>query len=157
MWIYQTKTDKIPYNFLKKFFSGDFIGVIQDLDSGNNFLKVTKWIISWTKSTFSPLKLSKDWVPEDWCFWRVVLMKTPESLLDFKEIQPVHPKGNQFWVFIGRIDVKAETRVFWPPDAKSWLIWKGSDVGKDWMQEEKGMTEDEMARWHYRLNGHEFG
>ena len=75
--------------------------------------------------------------------------------LDCKEIQPVHP--NQSWVFIGRTDIEAETPLFWPPDAKSWLIWKDPDAGRDWQQEEKGMTEDEMAGWHHRLNGHEFG
>ena len=83
--------------------------------------------------------------------------KTLESLLDSKEIQPVHPKGNQSWAFIGRTDVEAETPVLWPPDAKSWLIWKDPGAGKDWGREEKGMTEDEMAGWHHWLNGHGFG
>ena len=86
-----------------------------------------------------------------------VLEKTLESPLDCKEIQLVHPKGNQSWVFIGRTDVEAEIPVLWPPDVKSWLIWKDPDVGKDWGQEEKGTTEDEMVRWHHQLNGHEFG
>ena len=90
-------------------------------------------------------------------FWTVVLEKTLESPLDCKEIQSVHPKGDQSWVFIGRIDVKAETPILWPPDMKSRLIWKDPDAGKDWRQEEKGMTEDEMAGWHHRLNGHGFG
>ena len=94
---------------------------------------------------------------QNWCFWTVVLEKTLESPLDCKEIQPFHPKGDQAWVFIGRTDVEAETPVFWPPHAKSWLIAKDPDVGKDWGQEEKGMTEDERAGWHHRLNGHEFG
>ena len=79
-----------------------------------------------------------------------------ESPLDCKEIQPVHPKGDQSWVFIGRADVEAETLIFWPPDVKSWLIWKDPDAGKDWRKEEKGMTEDEMVGWHHQLNGHEF-
>ena len=87
----------------------------------------------------------------------MVLEKTLESPLDCKEIQPVHPKGDQAWVFIGRTDVEAETPILWPPDAESWLIWKDSDAGKDWGQEEKGMTEDEMAGWHHWLNGHESG
>ena len=87
----------------------------------------------------------------------VVLEKTLESPLDYKEIQQVHPKGDQSWVFIGRTDVEAETSIFWPPDVKSWLIWKDPDAGKDWGQEEKRMTEDEMLWWHHRLNGHEFG
>ena len=82
--------------------------------------------------------------------------KTLENSLDSKEIQPVHPKGNQSWIFIGRIDAEAETPVFWPPDAKNWLIWKDPDAGKDWRQEEKGKTEDEMVGWHHRLNGHDF-
>ena len=89
-------------------------------------------------------------------FWTVVLEKTLESPLDCKEIQPVHPKGYQSWVFIGRTDVDAETPVLWPPDAKSWLIGKGPDAGRDWGQDEKGTTEDEMAGWHHRLNGDEF-
>ena len=84
----------------------------------------------------------------------MVLEKTLESPLYCKEIQLVHAKGNQSWVFIGRTDVEAETPIFWPPDVKSWLIWKDPDVGKDWKQEEKGMTEDEMVRWHHWLNGH---
>ena len=89
-----------------------------------------------------------------WCFWTVVLEKTPESPLDCKEIQPVHAEGDQSWVFIGRTDAEAETPILWPPDAKSWLIWKNPDAGKDWGQEEKGMTEDEMVGWHHRLDGH---
>ena len=87
----------------------------------------------------------------------MVLEKTLESLLDCKEIQPVHPKGDQSWVFIGRSGVEAETPILWPPDAKSWLIWKDPDAGKYWEQEERGMTEDGMAGGHHRLNGHEFG
>ena len=96
------------------------------------------------------------WAPRNWCFWIVVLEKTLESALDCKEIQPVHPKGDQSWVFIGRTHVEAETPILWPPDEKSWLIWKDPDAGKDWRQEEKGMTEDEMVGWHHQLNGHEF-
>ena len=84
------------------------------------------------------------------------IRKTLESPLYYKEIQPVHPKGNQSWIFIGRTDVKAETPLFWPPDAKNWLIWKDPDAGKDWRQEEKGMTEDEMVGWDHWLNRHEF-
>ena len=91
-----------------------------------------------------------------WCFWTVVLEETLESLLDCKEIQPVQPKGNQSWIFIGRTDAEAETPILWPPHAKSWLIWKDPDAGRDWGQEEKGMTEDEMVGWHHWLNGHEF-
>ena len=94
---------------------------------------------------------------KNWCFSTVVLEKTLESPLDCKEIQSVHPKGDQSWVFIGRTDVEAETPILWPPDAKSWLIWKDPDAGKDWEQEEKGTTEDEMVGWHHRLDGHGFG
>ena len=86
-----------------------------------------------------------------------MLEKTLESPLHCEEIQPVHPKGDQSWVFIGRTDVEAETPVLWPPDAKNWLIWKHLAAGKDWGQGEKGMTEDEMAEWHHWLNGHGFG
>ena len=86
----------------------------------------------------------------------MVLEKTLESLLDSKEIHPVHPKGNQSWLFIERTDAEAETPILWPPDVKNWLIGKDPDAGKDWRQEEKGMTEDEMVRRHHRLNGHEF-
>ena len=97
------------------------------------------------------------WVPKNWCFWTVVLEKTLEGPLDCKEIQRVHPQGDQSWVFIGRTDVEAETPILWPHDAKSWLIWNNPDAGKDWGQEEKGMTEGEMAGWHHQLNRHEFG
>ena len=83
--------------------------------------------------------------PKNWCFWTVVLEKTLESPLDSKEIQPVHPKGNQSWIFIGKTDVEAETPILWPPDLKNWLIWKDPDAGKDWRREEKGTTEDEMV------------
>ena len=102
------------------------------------------------------LDYKESWVPKNWCFWTVVLEKTLESLLDCKEIRPVHPKGDQSWIFIGRADVKAETPILWPPDAKSWLIGKDPDAGKDWGQEEKGMTKDDMVGWHHRLDGHEF-
>ena len=103
------------------------------------------------------LNYKESWVLKNWCFWTVVLEKTLESPLDCKEIQPVHPKGNQSWIFTGRTDVEAETTILWPPDGKNWFIWKEPDSGKDWRQEEKGTTEDEMVRWHHRLNGHKFG
>ena len=102
------------------------------------------------------LDYKESWAPKNWCFWTVVLEKTLESPLDCKEIQPVHPKGNQSWIFIGRTDAEAETLILWPPDEEHWLIWKDPDVGKDWRQEEKGMTEDETVGWHHRLDGHEF-
>ena len=93
------------------------------------------------------LVYKESWALKNLCFWTVVLEKTLESPLDCKEIQPVHPKGGQSWVFIGRTDVEAETPIFWPPDVKKWLIWKDPDAGKDWRWEEKGTTEDEMVRW----------
>ena len=102
------------------------------------------------------LDYKESWVPKNWCFWTVVLEKSLESPLDCKEIQPVHPKGDQSWVFIGRTDAKAETPILWPPHVKSWLTGKDPDAGRDWGQEEKGMTEDEMAGWHHWLDGHEF-
>ena len=102
------------------------------------------------------LDYKESWAPKNWCFWTVVLEKTLESPLDCKEIQPVHPKGDPSCVFIGGTDVEAETQILGPPDAKSWLIWKDPDSGKDWGREEKGMTENEMVWWHYRPNGHGF-
>ena len=102
------------------------------------------------------LDYNESWALKNWCFWTVVLEKTLESPLDCKEIQPVHPKGNHFWIFIGRTDAKAETLIFWPPDAKNWLTGKDTDAGKDWRWEKKGKREDEMVGRHHRLNGHEF-
>ena len=109
----------------------------------------------------------ESWALKNWCFWTVVLEKILESPLDCKKIQPVHPKGNQSWIFIGRTDAEAEApigawsilcsqSILWPPDVKSWLTGKDPDAGKDWSQEEKGMTENEMVRWHHQLKGHEF-
>ena len=99
--------------------------------------------------------VKKSWALKNWCFWTMVLEKTLESPWDCKEIQPVHSKGNQSWVFFGRTDAKAETPILWPPHAKSWLIGKDSVYGKDWGEEEKGTTEDEMAGWHHWLDGRE--
>ena len=99
---------------------------------------------------------SQEFCCELWYFWTVVLEKTLESPLDWKEIQPVHPKGNQSWIFIGRTDAKTETPILWPSNGKNWLIGKDPDAGKDWRWE-KGTTEDEMVGWHHWLNGHEFG
>ena len=96
------------------------------------------------------------WMQKNWCFWTLVLEKTPESPLDCKEIQPVDPKGNQSWIFIGRTDAEAETPILWPPDEKNWLLGKDPDAEKDWRQEEKGMTEDEMVGRPHWLNGQEF-
>ena len=101
------------------------------------------------------LDYKESWAPKNQCFWTVVLEKTLESPLDCKEIQTVHPKGNQSWIFIGRTDAKAEAPICWPPDVKSWLICKDLDAGKDWRQKEKETTEDEMG-WHHGLGGQEF-
>ena len=95
------------------------------------------------------------WVPKNWCLRTVVLEKTLESPLDCKEIQPVHSKGNQSWIYIGRTDAEAEAPILWPPDVKIWLIRKDPDAGIDWGPAETGMTEDEMVGWHHWLNGHE--
>ena len=111
-------------------------------------IHVTTWI------HFENLMLTiKKTTPKNWCFWTVVLEKTLKSPLDCEEIQPVDPKGDQSWVFIGRTDAEAETPIFWPPDVKNWLTGKVPDAGKDWEQEEEGMTEDEMVGWYHRLNG----
>ena len=98
----------------------------------------------------------ESWVLKNWCFWTVVLEKTLESPLDCKEIKLPYPKGNQSWIFIGRTDAEAETPILWSPDVKKLLIRKDPDAGKNWRQEEKGITEDEMVGWHHRLNGHKF-
>ena len=102
------------------------------------------------------LDYKESWAPKNWCFWIVVLDKTLESPSDSKKIKPVNPKGNQSWIFIGRTDAEAETPVLWPPDVKNWPTGKDPDSGKDWRQEEKGMTEDEIIGWHHRLSKHEF-
>ena len=101
------------------------------------------------------LDCEESWALKNWWFWTVVLEKTLESPLDYKEIQPVYPKGNQSWIFIGKTDAETETPILWPPHVKSWLTGRDSDAGRDWGQEEKGMTEDEMAGRHHWLDGHE--
>ena len=98
----------------------------------------------------------ESWALKNWCFWTVMLEKTLESPLDCKESQPVHPKGDQPWIFTGRTDAEAEAPVLWPPDVKHWLIWKDPDAEKDWRWEEKRTTEDKVVGWNHRLNGHEF-
>ena len=102
------------------------------------------------------LDYKASWTPKNWCFWTVVLEKNLEGPLDCKEIKPVNLKGNQSWIFIGRTDVEAEAPILWPPAGRNWLIGKAPDAWKDWRQEEKGTTEDEMAGWHHWLNGYEF-
>ena len=103
------------------------------------------------------LDYKESWEVKNWFFWTVVLGKTLESPLDCKEIQPVHPKGNQSWIFIGRTDAEAEAPILWPTDANNWLIGKDPDTGKDWRWEEKGTTEDKIVRWYHQLERHEFG
>ena len=119
-----------------------------------NFIQHTNGSLN--QSNQARLKKKKSWAYKNWCIWTVVLEKTLESPLDCEEIPPVHPKGDQSWVFTGRTDVEAETPILWPPDENSWLIRKDPDAGRDWGQEEKETTEDEMAGGHRRLNGHEF-
>ena len=122
----------------------------------NKGLSSQRYVFSSSHVWMWELDRKEGWAVKNWCFWIVVLEKTLESPSDWKEIQPVHPKGDQSWVFIGRTDVEAETPVFWPPDAKSQLIRKDPDAGKDWGQEEKETTEAEMVGWHHQLNGDEF-
>ena len=102
------------------------------------------------------LDYKESWALKNWCFWTAMLEKIPEIPLDSEKIQPVHPKGNQSWIFIGRTDAEAEAPILWPPDAKNWLIVKDPNAGKDWRQEVKGTTEDEMVGWHHQINRHEF-
>ena len=102
------------------------------------------------------LDYKESWASKNWCFWTVVLEKPLESPLDCRDIKPVNPKGNQSWIFTGRTDAEAETPILWTSDVKNWLIWKDPDAGKDWRQEEKGMTEDEIIEWHHRVDEHEF-
>ena len=127
---------------------------------------LNEWISEWVNQHSLPDKIvtyclcKESRVPKKWCLRTVVLEKTSESSLDSKEMskkmKPVNLKGNQPWILFGRTDVEAETPIVWPPDAKNWLFWKDPDAGKDWSQEEKGTTEDEMVGWHHQLNGHEF-
>ena len=119
-------------------------------------LPTTVHLVSTSHVWIWELDYEESWVPKNWCFWTVVLEKTLESPLNCKEIKPVHPKGNQSWIFIGRTDAEAETPILWPPDVKSWLIIKDPNAGNDWRRGEKGTTEDEMVGWYHRLDGHEF-
>ena len=130
--------------------------ILKSIDFVNKCLSSQGYGFSSSHVWMWELDYKESWALKNWCFWTVVLEKT-ESPLDCKEFQPVHPKGAQSWVFIGRTDAEAETPILWPPHAKSWLIGKDPDAGKDWGQEEKGMAEDEIVGWHHQLNGHEFG
>jgi len=128
----------------------------RDITLPTKFHLVKAMVFSSSHVWMWELDYKESWALKIWCFWIVVLEKTLESALDCKEIEPVHLKGNQSWMFIGRTDAEAETPVLWPPDVKNWLIWKDSDAGNDWRPEEQGMTEDEMVGWHHWLNGDEF-
>ena len=119
-------------------------------------VRLVKALFSTSHVWMWDLDYKESWAPKNWYFWTAVLEKTPESPLDCKEIQPVNPKGNQYWICIGRTDAEAETPIFWPLDGKNWLTGKDLDAGKDWRREEKGMTEDEVVGWHHWRNGHEF-
>ena len=134
----------------------DSILTNRDITLPTKVLLVSAMVFSSSHVWMWELDYKESWVPKNWCFWTVVLEKPLESPLDCKEIQPVHPKGDQSWVFIGGTDVEAEIPILWPPHAKSWLIGKDSGAGDDWGQEEKGTTEDEMFGWHHQLNGREF-
>ena len=140
------KSYKQPRQHIKKqrrYFANKFLSSQNHSFSSNH---VWMWELDYKES----------WVPKNWCFWTVILEKTLESPVACKAIQLVHPKGNQSCIYIERTDAEAESPVFWPPVAKNWLIWKDPDAGKDWRQEEKGMTEAEMIAWHHGLNGYEF-
>ena len=130
--------------------------ILKSRDIANKGLSSQGYGFSSSHVLICELDYKESWALKNWYFWTVVLEKTLESPLNCTEIQPVHPKGDQSWVFIGRTDVEGETPILWPPDAKDWLIGKDPDVGQDWRQEEKGMTEDEMVGWHHWLDGHEF-
>ena len=127
----------------------------RDITFANKSLDSLSYRFSSSHVWMWELDYKDSWAPKNWCFWTVVLAKTLESPLDCKEIQPVCPKGNQSWIFTGRTGAEAKAPILWPPDVKSWCMWKDSDAGKDWGQEEKGTTEDEMIGWHHQLNGRE--
>ena len=129
----------------------------QRCDFANKGLSSQSYCFSSSHVWMWELDYKESWMLKNWCFWTVVLEKTLESPLGCKEIQPVHPKGDQSWMFIGRTDVETETPILWLPDMKSWLVWQDPDTGEDWGQEEKRMTEDEMVAWHHWLDGPGFG
>ena len=130
--------------------------ILKSRDNTNKGLSSQSYCFSSDQVWMWELDYKESWALKNWCFWTVVLEKILESPLDCKEIQSIHPKGNQSWIFIGRTAAEAETLILWPPDAKNWLIGKDPDAWKEWGQEEKGKTEDEMVGWHHQLNGHEF-
>jgi len=120
-----------------------------------NSLSSQSYVFSSSYIWMWELDHKKSWTPKKWCFWTVVLEKALEGPLDFKEIKPISHKRNQSWIFIRKIDGEAEALILWPPDVKNWIIGRDPDDGKDWRQEEKGMTEDDMVWWHHWLNGYE--
>ena len=132
----------------------DSISKSRDITLSTNVHMVKPMIFPVVMYRCESWTIKKGWVPTNWCFWAIVLEKTLESPLDCKEVKPVNPKGNQSWILIRRIDAETEAPILWPLDGKSWLIRKDPDAGKDWRQEEKGMTKDEMVGWHHWLNGH---
>ena len=154
-WWLQPWNQKILVPWKKSYTSLDSILKSRDITLPTEVHLVKAVVFSSSHVWMWELDYKESWALKNWCFWTVVLEKTLESPLDCKEIQPVHSKGDQSWVFIGRSDVEAEIPMFWPPDVKSWLIWKDPDAGKDWGQEEKGSTQDEVIGWHHQLNGHE--
>ena len=129
---------------------------VKSRDFANKCLSSQSYGFSSTHVWMWELDHKEGWVLKNWCFWTVVLEKTLKSPLDSKEINPVNPKGNQPWIFLGRTDAETEAPILWSPDTKSWLIWKDPAAGKDWEQEEKWVTEDEMIGWNHRFNGYEF-
>ena len=134
----------------------NIVSILQSRDFANKSPSSQSYGFSISHAWMWELDHKESWAPKNWCFWTVVLEKTLESSLNCKEIQPVHPKGNQSWIFIWRTDTEAEIPILWPPDVKNWFIREDPDAGKDWRQKEKGTTEDEMVGWHHRVNRHEF-
>ena len=150
----------VNYNLIKQFYKSNLFINLDSLLKNRDITLPTK--VHLVKGIVFPVDMygceldyKESWALNNWCFWAVVLEKTLESPFDSKDIQPVHPRGNQSWIFIARTDAETETPILWPPDAKNWLIGKDPDAGKDWRHEEKGMTENDMAGWHHRLKGHE--
>ena len=141
------------YSLLGKKAMTNLDSVLKSWDITDKSLSSQSYGFSSSHVRMWELDHKESWAPKNWCFWTVVLEKTPASPLDCKEIQPVHSKADQSWVFSGGTDAEAETPILWPPHAKSWLSGKDSDAGRDWGQEEKGTTEDEMAGWHHWLDG----
>ena len=146
---------KIPLSLRRKAMT-ILDSILKSRDFANKVLSSKSYGFSSSHVWMWELDYKESWALKNWCFWTLVLEKSLESSMDCKKIQPVHPKGNQSWIFIGRTDGEAETPILWPPYAKNWLIGKDTDAGKDWRWEEKETTEVEMVGWHHQLNGHEF-